>query len=399
MALPPPNPGASLGGEPTHDTFADTDAFADSDAIAESDALHARVREVIAEHGSRGAPPLSEVDFDALALDLARFQQRWVAPFGRLVHARGIDLERATSAQAIPAVPTDVFRLARVAAHPASRDERTFRTSGTTSEARGEHALRTTATCRAAAIAWGARLLFPDFDRVHRAIALAPSSSSLPDSSLSFMIDVFADHLGATITHHVDAQLRAIDLEGLARSCAVARDEGHPVLLFGTSFAFVWALDEGGGLDLRLPFGSRAMLTGGFKGKTREVNEDELRRGLAARFDLRTSHVVGEYGMTELSSQLYDARLEGGVRPEAYRAPPWVRVVAVDEVMLEPVPPGQEGIARIVDLANVDSVVAVQTADRVRITEDGVLLFGRLPGATPRGCSLTVEEMRASWGT
>lgn len=358
--------------------------------LAESGALHARVREVI-DAGAVDAPT-----FEALALDIARFQARHVAPIARLARARGVDLATAREAAAIPAVPTDVFRLARVAAHAPADDERVFRTSGTTAgaEQRGEHALRTTATYRAGAIAWARRFLFPDLDVLERAIALAPASPTLADSSLSFMIDAFADHLGATITHHVDVARSAIDLEGLARSCAAARDEGRPVLLFGTSFAFVWATDQGEGLDLRLPVGSRAMLTGGFKGKTREVNEGELRSALAVRFGLATSHVVGEYGMTELSSQLYDGRLIGGAAPEAYRAPPWTRVTAVDPVTLEPVTAGDEGIARIVDLANVDSAVAVQTADRVRVTDEGVLLLGRLPGSTPRGCSLAIEEMQ-----
>lgn len=376
-------------------------------ALAESEALHERVREVIAasirgcmqgpmQGPMQGGAHLDEQGFDRLALAIAGFQARHVEPVSRLVHARGVDLERASSASIIPAVPTDVFRLARVAAHDAAHDTRVFRTSGTTSDARGEHPLRTTATYRAAAIAWGARYLFPESEDAQpaRAIALAPPAAALPDSSLSFMIDAFAEHLGVPIAHHVDALRSAIDLEGLARSCAEARAEGRPALLFGTSFAFVWALDEGVGLDLHLPRGSCAMLTGGFKGKTREVDEADLRRGLAARFDLDEARVVGEYGMTELSSQLYDARLVGARNPEAYRAPPWVRVVAVDPVTLSPVAPGDEGIARIVDLANVDSAVAVQTADRVRVTEDGVLLYGRSPGATPRGCSLAVEEMR-----
>jgi hypothetical protein len=359
-------------------------------AIAHSDALHARVREVIA----MGA--IDDDAFDVLALAIARFQARRVAPLSRLLRVRGIDLDRATREADVPAIPTDVFRLARVAAHDARLDTLVFRTSGTTAGTarRGEHPLRTGETYRAAAIAWAERHLLRGFAHGSRAIALAPSASSLPDSSLSFMIDVFAEHLGADVTHHVDVERSAIDLDGLARACAVAREAGRPTLLFGTSFAFVWALDEGGARDLRLPEGSRAMLTGGFKGKTREVNEAELRAGLATRFGLDEANVVGEYGMTELSSQLYDGRVSGAAKPEAYLAPPWVRVAAVDPITLEPVARGEEGIARIVDLANVDSAVAVQTADRVRVTDDGVFLLGRLPGATPRGCSLSIEEMR-----
>jgi hypothetical protein len=137
------------------------------------------------------------------------------------------------------------------------------------------------------------------------------------------------------------------------------------------------------------------MLTGGFKGKSREVSEETLRDALGRIFGLPPSSVVGEYGMTELSSQLYEVERAPG-RPR-YRPPPWMRVDAVDPQTLAILPRGQEGIARFVDLANVDSSVAVQTQDRIRVDERGdVELFGRLPGATPRGCSLAIEEVMSS---
>src|SRR5207247_908943 len=145
---------------------------------------------------------------------------------------------------------------------------------------------------------------------------------------------------------------------------------------------------------------SRAMQTGGFKGRSREVPAEELRRSVAAMLGLSASCVVSEYGMTELSSQLYEGTLAAalGRGPEAalaapglYLAPPWVRVTAVDPESLTPLPAGEIGLARIVDLANVDSAVAIQTADRVRVTERGIELLGRAPGATPRGCSIALD--------
>src|SRR5262249_43191670 len=152
-------------------------------------------------------------------------------------------------------------------------------------------------------------------------------------------------------------------------------------LVLGTSFAFVHLLDSAGSLDLALPPGSRVMQTGGFKGRSREVDPAELRRGLAAMFAVPETYVVSEYGMTELSSQLYEGTLVAalGLSPARhgfYRAPPWVRVTAVDPVRLEPLPAGETGILRIVDLANVDSAAAIQTSDRGRITPEGIELLG-----------------------
>jgi hypothetical protein len=73
-----------------------------------------------------------------------------------------------------------------------------------------------------------------------------------------------------------------------------------------------------------------------------------------------------------------------------------MRVTPVDPVSLAPVAEGDVGIARIIDLANVDSAVAIQTQDLVRRRPGGFELLGRAPGATPRGCSLASEELLGS---
>ena len=352
-----------------------------------SDALHARVRAFI-EASMRGGPT---EPFEALGADVARHQIAHVAPVARLARARGLSAEGPIEIDAVPAVPTDVFRLTRVAAHPPEADVAIFRTSGTTSGARGEHVFRTLATYDAAAMAWGSRHLLEGRTDL-AVISLTPPPEEARDSSLVHMIALFAGAQSGPVTWHLAGG--ALDPAAIERACAAARAEGRAALLTGTSFAFVHLLDAASSLDLRLPPGSRAMLTGGFKGKSREVPADELRAAIAAAFDLPDAAVVGEYGMTELSSQLYEATL---VRTHAahgvYTPPPWVRVTAVDPVTLRAAPAGEIGIARIVDLANVDSAVAIQTADRVRVTGEGVELLGRLPGATPRGCSLAVEEV------
>jgi len=48
-------------------------------------------------------------------------------------------------------------------------------------------------------------------------------------------------------------------------------------------------------------------------------------------------------------------------------------------------------LLRIYDLANVDSVMAIQTEDVGRAWQDGIELIGRASGAELRGCSLLTE--------
>jgi hypothetical protein len=364
-----------------------------ADTSATSETLHQRVRAFI-EASAAGAPAPTAERFDELALEVARFQAAHVPPVARLWQARRVALHRAADVRALPGLPTDVFRLARVAAHAPELDVRVFRTSGTTqgAEARGEHPMRTTRTYEQAALSWGARLLWPDGPPA-RAIVLAAHPRQAPDSSLSFMLELFVRSWNAPASWHFAPYARVLDARGVAEAAAEARAAGEPVMVLGTSFAFVHLDEATHGLDLRLPPGSSAMQTGGFKGRSREVSHPEMRALIATSFGLDEARVVAEYGMTELSSQLYEGTLAGRGRAGVYLPPPWMRVDAVDPSTLEPLAPGDVGIARIVDLANVDSALVVQTADRVRWVDGGIELLGRQPGAVPRGCSLAIDQV------
>jgi hypothetical protein len=350
-----------------------------SDPIRDADALHARVRGAIAS---------GDVPFAELARAIAAFQATHVGGYARLCRARGVDPATAPLEQ-LPAVPTDAFRVTRIASFAPELEAAVFRTSGTTAGARGAHPMRTLATYHDAAMHGAASTLFAPFgDRV-RIIAIAPSATDAPDSSLARMLAWF------------------IEERGDARSCFVRPDEPDaaidtleraaldgPVLLLATAFAYVHVIDRLNGRTLPLPRGSRAMQTGGFKGRSREVEATALRAMIATAFEVPRAEVVGEYGMTELTSQLWATPESGSdERRWLYRAPPWMRVIACDPATLRPLPTGARGIARIEDLGNIESAWAIQTADEVIVHGDRVEILGRLPGATPRGCSLAIEEL------
>jgi hypothetical protein len=359
--------------------------------VAESEALHAEVRAFARGEAARS--------FEALALELARFQARHSAGFARLVAAAGDPLD---SLARVPGVPTEAFRLTRVAVHPPELDVALFVTSGTTAGERGMHPFRTTRTYEEVALAFGARALVgSQGPRV--VVALAPPPSNPPESSLGFMLELFQrrwDGRGFDGAFRLEERFllgpAGVDVDGLERAAALALRRGEPLLVLATAFALVALLDELGGRTVRAPADTAVMVTGGFKGRSREVPKAELTRDVARAFGVDASRVVGEYGMTELSSQLYEGTLPGAQlhgQPGVFLEPPWLRVVPVDPASLAPVPPGEVGIARIVDLANVDSAVVVQTEDLVRRRGAGVELLGRSPSAPARGCSLAVEAL------
>jgi hypothetical protein len=360
-------------------------------ARARSEALHGRVRAMVRAFALGG--PMPEA-FDALACDLAAFQSDHVAGYASLCAARGVDPHAIRRAEQAPAVPTDAFRLARVFAFEEPAATVTFRTSGTTSGARGAHPIGDLRTYDAAALALGRAMLARDLEPPVQVLVLGPSLVEAPDSSLARMCAVFARAFGVRGSHRVHfVHDGALDVDALRARVSSLSPE-VPAIVLATSFALVHLLDAAGPESFALPPRSRVMQTGGFKGRSREVCVEDLRRAVATAFAIDERAVVGEYGMTELSSQFWEATLvDSRARHGVYVEPPWARVIPVDGETLAPVPDGAMGIARVEDLANVDSAFAVLTQDRVRRVAGGFELLGRVPGAPPRGCSIALDEM------
>lgn len=324
---------------------------------------------------------------DALLAEVAKRQSELVEPFGRLVKARSGRFDRGPDGW--PALPTDVFRFARVAAHPPEDDAVLFRTSGTTNGARGQHGLRHLYTYTRAAEIMATYALFHGGKRP--LLMLAPMMIEAPDSSLSFMLELFEASFG-TETTWAWAHGK-LDLDAARHALQTATE---PLGICATSFALVHLLDALDGARIPLPAESFVMQTGGYKGRSREIDARTLRAEVAKTFGLAEHRVVSEYGMTELCSQLYgDGLLTGQIASDGIErliAPPWVRVTPCDPETLKPVSAGKIGVLRIDDLANLDSCCSIQTADLGRLVGDRVILLGRAPGATPRGCSLAIEE-------
>ena len=324
---------------------------------------------------------------NALLLELATYQIAHVPAYQRFVAQRTRGRPPA-NLELVPALPTDAFRFARISSRPEQEDVRCFRSSGTTHEERSVHAFQDLTLYDRAARAAARYALFPDVEALDL-VVLAPNAHELPDSSLSYMLARFGAWFGRSVR-----QVWPVSAPALRDAlCAAER----PCALLGTSFAFVHALDALAGERLPLPERSRIMQTGGFKGRSREVAPQTLRASLADAFQVDERLIVAEYGMTELSSQLYEqtlrATFDGEPRERALWAPGWVRVSVVDPETLAPLPAGSEGLVRIDDLANLDSVAFIQTADLGVLSEHGLSLRGRASAAVARGCSISADEL------
>jgi hypothetical protein len=342
--------------------------------------------------------PVADDAFNAAALRVFRYQCSRNSAYAAFARRRERTHQTVTHWTEIPAVPTAAFKEVPLVAGDPGDAEAVFRTSGTThgDEKRGTHYMLDIGIYHFALIPTFAACVLPDGAEMMM-VSLIPPASDMPGSSLSHMVSVLVDRLGGPGSGFVATAAAGIDDERLSRTLTQAQDDQVPVCVLGTSFAFVHWLDDvaARGDHFTLPPGSRIMDTGGYKGRSREIAEDEL-RGLYDRLlGVPAEFCVNEYGMTELCSQFYDSALRDHVRGRTASrrklVPPWVRTRVVDPESLEPLPAGQTGLLQHLDLANAFSVAAVQTEDLGVLVDGGFTLLGRAPGAVPRGCSIAMD--------
>ena len=363
----------------------------------ESGELDAEIGRVIAAWHKHGRG-LSDAEFEDLALRIFAYQLRYDEPYARYCGSLGITVAAMPASwHEIPAVPTAAFKEATLATFDPARAALAFETSGTTSGLGGRHYMETRALYDASLLAGFDRFMLADGARL-RYFNLVPNPADRPQSSLGYMMGrVCADRGDGNTGWY----LRGDDLfvDAFVADARAAVEDGVPVCIAGTAFAFVQLCDELAERGATFAFapGSRIMETGGFKGRSRIVSREELYAAMVARFGIREERIVAEYSMTELSSQWYrvDAPASPAPHGRLMAAPPWLRarVTGADGKTL---PPGVVGALVHVDLANRSSCLAVQTEDLGAAVGDGIVLIGREHGAELRGCSLDAETLRAA---
>lgn len=319
-------------------------------------------------------------EFNSLATEMYTFQRRENAAYSQYCRSLGA-LERIEHWREIPAVPQSAFKHAALRAFPAEQTAKTFRTSGTTGEGFGEHHFRSLRLYDAAILEGWDSLELPRLPQW----VLTPRADFATHSSLSHMMNVLAQRALDDACHFVDA---AGKLDDASLRAAFSRCH-EPVMLLGTALAFLHLFEwmRRDHLQFILPRGSCAMETGGYKGSGRSLTRVELYAMFAECLGLPDSAIINEYGMTELSSQFYSRGLG-----QTHRGPSWTRTMIINPETGKESAIGEIGILRIFDLANLGSVLAIETQDLAMQREDGFELLGRDPAALPRGCSRAADE-------
>ncbi|MCS7254533.1 MAG: long-chain fatty acid--CoA ligase [Armatimonadota bacterium] len=338
--------------------------------------------------------------FDELATELFAYQFEHNPSYNRYCKHLGITPKTIKDWHHIPPVPTLAFKFFDLTCQPVEKARFIFISSGTThgQYMRSRHYIFDERFYEAAASVWFKQHLLPD-DAHMAFLILFPSHDELKNSSLAFMLDLLKSRFGShgSANFVTNGRLLVSELiERLINAC----NSGEPVCILGTSLAMCELIEEceRRRLHFELPHGSRIMDTGGFKGRRKEIPKTELYERYESVLGIPKWNIINEYGMAELSSQFYDG-VVGIVSERTFKPPPWVRSIVVDPVTLNEVEDGFVGILRHYDLANFDSVMAIQTDDIAKKCADGFILLGRAGGSEARGCSLLAEEWSAVRGT
>jgi len=314
--------------------------------------------------------------FETFALRLYNHQRKQNSIYARYCESLG-QSDSIHSWKQIPAVPQQAFKYSELRSFPADKTVAEFRTSGTTGQGYGSHFLGSLRLYEAAVQRGWDYFHLPR----HPMGLLMQHPDQAEFSSLSRMGGILSGYQHDCFFVNSEGTLEVARLEKFLSN------QNEPIVLFGTALAFLNLMERLA--KLPLPLGSILMETGGFKGADRQITKEDLYNRLSGCFDIDHASIWNEYGMTELSSQFYAC---GTGQP--HFAPPWLRFLIIDPETNAEAAPGVKGLVRVFDLANLWSVLAVQTQDLAVAQENGgFLLLGRDPAALPRGCSRAIDEL------
>jgi hypothetical protein len=379
--------------------------------------LHVFMRQAAGEaHGDAASKEPAQIvaePFEQLALELFALQYKHNPPYRAYCQRLGRTPADVEHWSRIPPVPTASFKEFELTCLSPHERTTVFYSSGTTGQhpSRHFHSAGSLALYEASLLPWFRQHLVAVPGAgipggLMRIISLTPPIALAPHSSLAHMCEVVVREFGTTnsvfVGHLGQDGSWELDQEKLLKELTTSVAGGEPVVLLGTAFLFVHLLEHFGSqlIHLKLPTGSRLMETGGYKGRSRTFSKAEFYDMLTTRLGIEIESIVGEYGMSELSSQAYDLAVPGmsqasgaWVRPQRlFRFPPWARARIVSPETGREVVDGECGTLLIFDLANAWSVLAVQTEDIGIRRGSGFELLGRLAAAEPRGCSLMSAE-------
>jgi phenylacetate-coenzyme A ligase PaaK-like adenylate-forming protein len=309
---------------------------------------------------------LKPSEFDALALDVFRYQYNNLPLYKQFADALQKTPERVTTIEQIPFLPIHFFKTHPITSSPASLH---FESSGTTGQVNSKHYVADADLYHRTSKASFEHFFGPLTD--YCILALLPSYLERGNSSLVYMVQTFMTDSG-----HSGNGFFLHDFSTLQQTLLQLESKKQKTLLIGVTYAL---LDFADACPMPLQH-TLIMETGGMKGRRAELTREEVHHQLQQAFSV--DRVYSEYGMTELLSQAYSTG--NGL----FQTPAWMKILMRNSHDPFEISRFGKGVMNIIDLANVHSCSFIATDDIGDATENGFYVFGRLDHADIRGCNL-----------
>ena len=316
---------------------------------------------------------VTDQSYDQLVLDIYDYQKMYNPVYAEYLNNLGD--RKVNESSDIPYLPISGFKHHKIITG-ADLTEVTYSSSGTTATGKSLHHVRD----RQAYLEQTVNIFESQYGAVadYVYLALLPSYLERDGSSLIDMMQHFI-HL----SRYTESDFYLYNHDKLIDTLEQCKADGRPTILFGVSFAL---MDFAEKYTIDYPE-LIIMETGGMKGQRKELPKSEMHRRLQSSFGVSSIH--SEYGMTELSSQLYSTGLGAFDQNLFLRA----KIKDITDP-LSLAQEGKQGIVCLTDLANLDSCSFIMTEDTGYINEiNQLVLTGRLDMSEARGCNLLLTEI------
>ncbi|MCE2962088.1 MAG: acyl transferase [Chitinophagales bacterium] len=314
---------------------------------------------------------INDENFKRKALDVFRYQRENNPIYGE--YSAALLKREVHDFKDIPFLPISFFKSHQVSCFPNS-EMNYFESSGTIGQSNSRHYYENLDLYHQS-IELGFKYFFKD--RKYTIVGLLPHYLERQHSSLVAMVRHWMK------MNEQEEYFYLHNLLELNTKLIELLTAGKQVLLIGISFALL-DFSEIFKIQNSLLVQTRKLSiieTGGMKGSRPELPKHELVSTLKQAFPQST--IISEYGMCELFSQAYSNE------DLWFSCPPWMKVQVAD--INDPLSNLEQGrgVAKIIDLANLNSCSFIETQDLVELRADGRFqILGRMNQSDMRGCSL-----------
>lgn len=340
--------------------------------------------------------------FDALALEIFRYQAERNAVYKKYLQYLHVEVDSVNKIEEIPFLPIEFFKTQSVISGN-DTTKITFESSGTTGQNTSQHHVQDPD--------FYVQIAEQIFEKFYgklsdfQIVALLPSYLERTNSSLVYMVEHFIKKTGNPNSGFYldDHKALAKALRGDVSLETGKKEESlipnsQPLipktLLIGVTFGLLDFAESGIDLSFLQNIENLIVMeTGGMKGRRKELLREEVHEILTKAFYVKTIH--SEYGMTELLSQGY-SKGEG-----IFELPTSMKIMLRD--VNDPfhyITNSRSGGINVIDLANVDSCCFVETKDLGAWVEPLFVssqttakfrILGRFDNSDIRGCNLMIQ--------